>query len=143
VGSGVVAKALVELAFSFPGTPKITFIAEDGGFNDKAILADISFIPTKVRKDGVYSAISYIVPTEFSEPVRKALEGNIEDLNDKHVMNVLLGLPIKEFNGGKPQFTHRFEKIVASKLPSLPELQKGFKAYLATEISDFLPSPHN
>lgn len=140
VGSGVSVGALVNLikAVSIAHQPHITFIAEDGGFNSQNSLANIEFISSKKREEGVYNAISHLIPAQFGAPVGEALTNNIEDMNDKHVMNILLGLPVKEFNHGKPVFTNRYEKIVSEKLPELARLKNGFQTYLISEISKSL-----
>lgn len=140
VGSGVSIGALVNLvnAVSIGHHPHITFIAEDGGFNSQNSLANVEFISSKKREEGVYNAISHLIPAQFGIPISEALANNIEDMNNKHVMNILLGLPIKEFNHGRPVFTNRYEKIVSEKLPELVRLKNGFQTYLLAEISKSL-----
>lgn len=116
-----------------------TIIAEDGGtefeFKKKS---NIKYISPKIRAEGIYSAISYLIPLELSAPIKMVLETKMKTVNNKKIMCILLGLPIKEPNNGTPQFTFKFEKMVKEERPHLIELQKEYQAYLERKIAKIL-----
>lgn len=112
-----------------------TVIAEDGreGFEFNKNI-HIEYIFSKKKIEGVYGALSYLIPEIYKDPIQKILEKKIKSVNNKKIMCILLQLPIKEPNNGKPQFTFRFQEVVKKEVPKLEELQYGYQEYLKRKI---------
>lgn len=120
--------------------PKVTFIAEDDGFDASKIAGwDITFMPPQQKVKDVFNAVSYIVPYwEYQVPVKKVLEPLFVDMNDKHVMAALLNLPIKQWNDGKPEFTFVFRDECMEKIDNFAEMQQNFQAFVRANITKAL-----
>lgn len=114
-----------------------TIIAEDGKFNKGNFdnqNFNIEYISPKKRADGVYNAISYTIPKEFEDPIQKALTKEKILWKDKQIMCILLNLPIKELNNGKPEFNFRLFEIIKILVPNFNELQNNYQKYLTDKI---------
>lgn len=114
-----------------------TIIAEDGKFNKRNFdnqNFNIEYISPKKRAYGVYNAISYTIPKEFEDPIQKALTKEKIIWKDKQIMCILLNLPIKELNNGKPEFNFRLFEIVKILIPNFNDLQKNYQKYLTDKI---------
>lgn len=141
IGSGNATKGMLDLLIKLiKKSGKVltyTIIAEDGGFDLKSIQIQnvkIEFISPKTRAENVFNAISYIIPAEYEQPIKNALQYEIKDLNSKQVMNILLNLPIKEFNNGKPRFTFQMHEMAKKLISNLPKLQEGYRSHLKTQV---------
>jgi hypothetical protein len=110
-------------------------VAENQGFNARNSLPDASlrFFPYAAQKENWNNVIACLVPQEFEEPIKKVFPDQV--LMFHHRMNILLGLPLKEFNGGKPRFGYEVHDEVAARVSELPALQKGFREFLDQKIA--------
>lgn len=136
-GTGNTARGLLEtLGAVTNDRPKVTFIAEDDGFDASKITGwKLDFKPPQLKVKDVYNAVSYIVPyDEFQLPVKAVLNPIVKDLNDKHVMATLLNLPIKEYNDGQPEFTFQFRDECLSQIEAFPNMQQRFQDFIRNEI---------
>jgi hypothetical protein len=121
-----------------------TIVAEDGGFHCPHTIHGVHthFIPTKRRIPDIYNALSYTIPGRYRKPVKEALSSETGlgyfGLNDKQVMCTLLGLPIKEWNNGMPQFTERLIQKVEKEVPQFSILQTQYKKWLGQTIQKYL-----
>lgn len=141
VGVGNTLNGLLQtLAEVTQDKPKITFIAEDDGFDASKIAGwDITFMPPQPKVKDVFNAVSYIVPYwEYQVPVKKVLEPILVDMNDKHVMATLLDLPIKQWNDGKPEFTYAFRDECMEKIDNFTDTQQNFQAFVRENIKKAL-----
>lgn len=114
-----------------------TIIAENGGFNKdvfKEQNLNIEYISPKKRADKVYNAISYTIPKQFEDPIQKALTKENISWKDKQIMCILLNLPIKELNNGKPEFNFRLLKITEKLVPGFSGLQISYQKHLSEKI---------
>jgi len=136
VGDGTALSGMIDLLSTLIlfNNSQITFVAEDGGFSNKV---GVEFIPSQERRKGVYNAISYTIPKEFEEPLKKVL-ADVKDLNDKQIMCVLLGLPTKEFVEKLPHFTFSLQEKASEKFTNLASLQKGYQQYFRSSIEKLL-----
>lgn len=140
VGVGNTVKGLLDtLGGATSEKPSVTFIAEDDGFDAFKVLGwNINFRPPQPKVEGVYNAVSYIIPKEYELPVRRILEPIVQDTNDKHIMATLLNLPIKEYNDGQPEFTFKYRDKCLEQIDNFESLQKDFQDFIRTEISKAL-----
>jgi hypothetical protein len=140
IGEGNAIRGMLDLLLVLnPGIDSIIIVAEDGGFAGPAEIRGIkaAFIASRKRPANIYNAMSYTVPQEFREPLMWALKSE-PDLNNKHLMCTLLGLPTKEFNDGKPAFNDRLIEQARRAIPNLAELQQGYQAHFIKTIADSL-----
>lgn len=117
-----------------------TIVAEEyGDFQCAEIMGDLpaTFVPTKQRTPDVYNAFSYTVPLQLQRPIKEVLRDEA-GLNDKQVMCTLLGLPIKEWNQGRPRFTVRLIDKAKRDLPAFKEIQEQYREWLAETIQKYL-----
>ncbi len=137
---GATLNGLFDLLHALNATPRsCTIIAEDGGFKCPKDIRGVptSFHPTKRRVPDIYNAFSYTIPPEFREPTAAALRDE-PALNDKQLMCTLLGLPIKEWNNGRPKFTHRLINLAMDSLSSFDVTQKQYKDWLKGVVLAYL-----
>lgn len=115
--------------------PAVTFVAENEDFDAASVPGwTIDFRVPQMRVEGVFNAISYIIPGEFEAPIKRVLASSLVDLNDKQVMAALLDLPLKVWNDGAPEFTMRYRDLCAAELDNFHGLQAGFQAFMSSQI---------
>jgi hypothetical protein len=138
IGSGNTAWGMLDLLRELnPNIKTFTIVAEDGGFNCPSEMHGVktTFIATRERAPNVYNAISYTVPWEFQEPLKRVLVGE-PDLNDKQIMCTLLNLSTKEFNNGKLEFNDRLIERAKEQLPNFVTLQKEYQEYFTDQVEE-------
>lgn len=115
-------------------TLSYTIIAEEGEVKPEFNSSKVEYISPKKRASEIYSAIAQLIPAQYKDPIQKVLETKMKTVNNKKIMCILLGLPIKEPNNGNPQFNFKFEKMVNEELPNLVDLQKNYQTYLTDKV---------
>lgn len=110
-------------------------VAEDQGFGTHPSLSDTSihFLPYAIEIEGWNNVIACIIPREYEEPIQRVFPDEVLAFHQR--MNILLGLPLKEFNNGKPRFGFELHAEVAKKVSGLEALQVGFKDFLERQIA--------
>lgn len=137
---GNAAKATLELICSLrKNTDSFTYtiIAEDGGSsldNVQRKHIKLEYIAPKKKVEGVYNAVSYIIPYEFETPIQTVLKKEVTSWNDKQVMCILLQLPVKTLEQKNPIFSFHLEEIVKQQVPNLKQLQHDFQLYFTKKI---------
>lgn len=118
----------------------VTVLAEDRGFAaDKIELPNtvVEFQPFSAPVGGIYNAIFWLIPSRLEKPIKQALKDQKVD-SDKYPMSILLNVPLKELANGHPIFSYRFHELVASRVPNLPSLQKGFQDYIRRVTNEII-----
>jgi hypothetical protein len=139
IGSGTTAIGMLGIlndAIHELGLPKIEqyyIVAEDQGFRPPKALPEIVFKPYDHEIEGLNNVIFFVNPYELEKPIADALG------DDKHFLfhlrtNILLGLPIKDFNNGSPIFTDVFLREAQAKIPNLAGLQEAYLVFLRERI---------
>ena len=113
-------------------------VAEDQGFQLDASRANnnIYFCPYANELEGWNNLIANIVPPEYGTPIMQEFPEQVLPFHQR--MNLLLGLPTKEFANGQPRFGSSLLDQAKEKLPNLPALQQGFRRFLDEKISRYL-----
>lgn len=112
-------------------------VAEDQGFqvNQRQPGVRIVFAPYANEIDGWNNLVSYIVPSEYEAPIKRVFPDEILPFHQR--LNILLGLPIKEFNEGKPRYSATILEQARRALPNLNLLQQGFRYFLKERIRTY------
>lgn len=128
---GLINKALVQC--NRPKLSKYIIVAEGQGFKVPKDYPEVRFVPYDQELEGYSNAIFFFTPSEFEDPIAMALgEDTVFPFHCS--TNVLLGVPVKEFNDGQPRFTDKFIKVVQERIPDFSEMQKRYKTFLTGEI---------
>ena len=143
VGNGTVVSAianLIQFASLDSNERGLTVISEDQGYNppEKIGNVKINFISTKKATEGIYNAISLIVPENLRKEIKSATEGLVEYPNEKLALNALLGLPIKSFNNGNPVFSDEYIGELKNRIPNFEQKQNEFESNLKKVIVEDL-----
>lgn len=145
IGLGLTATnifSLLNQALSEIGKPKVKdycIVAEDQGFRVPRESPEIKFVPYDFETDGYNNVIFFINPWQLERPIIDTL-GEDDKFPFHCRTNILLGLPIKDFNYGRPIYTDRFQKIAEGQISNLRELQKKYLAFIRQSIKDCLMS---
>jgi hypothetical protein len=144
IGLGITALTIHKLLNDWQQTrhPRNDFnyyiVAEDQGFQLGPSQADrnIHFCPYATEIEGWNNLIANIVPPEYGTPIKQKFPEQVLPFHQR--MNLLLGLPTKEFANGQPRFDSSLLDQAKEKLPNLPDLQQGFRRFLDEKISRYL-----
>jgi len=143
IGLGITATSiltLINLALKEIGKPTINnyyIIAEDLGFKIPKNHPEIKFIPLEFGLRGYNDVIFYLNPPRFEKKIIDVL-GNNDRFAFYYRTNILLDLPIKDFNSGMPIYTDNFLKIMREKIPNFQKIQKAYLAYIKQLIKNCL-----
>jgi hypothetical protein len=143
IGSGITATNILNLlnqALKEIGRSKITnyyIVAEDQGFRAPKEYPEIKFIPYDHERAGYNNVIFFFTPWELEKPIIDVL-GDDDTFAFHLRTNLLLGLPIKEFNRGKPVYTDRFLKITKRGIPHFKKMQESYLVFIKHAIKDCL-----
>ena len=143
IGLGITATSIFNLlnqALKQIGKPKIEnyyIVAEDQGFKVPKECPEIKFIPYDFELDGYNNVIFFFNPWELEKPVIDVL-GDDDKFPFHLRTNLLLGLPIKDFNDGKPIYTDKFLKIAKDKILDFQKLQDSYIVFIRQAIKDCL-----
>lgn len=141
IGLGLTATGIFNLlnqALKKINKPKIEnyyIVAEDQGFKVPKEHPEIRFIPYDLELDGYNNVIFFFNPSEFEDPIENAL-GDDDRFSFRCRTNILLGVPIKDFNNGKPVYTDRFLKEAEEKIPNLQKLQEQYLIFIKQTIKN-------
>ncbi len=112
-----------------------TILAEDGRIEKQIIgKENTEYIFPQQRATEVKSAISYVIPKKYATPIQNILEKEHITWKNKHIMCMLLHLPIKELQDGKPIFSYRLEETVKRSSPNFTTLQREYQQYLKKKV---------
>ncbi len=114
---------------------KYYIVAEDQGFKIPDGLKNIIFKPFSEGIEGYYNLIFTFLPSEFEKPIVDYF-GDDDKLAFHKRANLLLNLPVKDFNNGKPIFSKKILIEGRKNIPNFEDLQKGFREYLQEEIKE-------
>lgn len=143
IGLGITAMGIYNLlnqALKQTNKPNIEnycIVAEDQGFKVPKEHPEIKFIPYDFEIDGFNNAIFLINPLEFEKPSIDVF-GDDNKFAFHQRTNILLGLPLKDFNGGNPIFTDRFLRIAKERIPNFTKLQEKYLAFIKQAIKDYI-----
>lgn len=112
---------------------KYFIIAEDQGFIIPEPFINIVFKPFAKEIEGYNNLIFAFIPSEFENPITEYF-GHDDKLSFHLRMNLLLNLPVKDFNNGKPVFTDKLLIEGKQNISRFEKLQKDFKRYIKNEI---------
>jgi len=141
IGLGITAISIFNLlnqALKEAEKPRIDnyyIVAEDQGFKMPTENSSIKFIPYDFELDGYNNVIFFFNPWEFEKPIIEMF-GDDDKFPFHQRTNLLLGLPIKEFNSGHPIYTDRYLKIAQERIPNFNNLQNNYLAFIKTAIKD-------
>ncbi len=110
-------------------------VAEDQGFNIPTGYDNIIFMPFTKEIAGYNNLIFAFISSEYERPLIKYF-GDDEQLAFHLRANLLLNLPVKEYNSGSPVFTDKLLVEANDNVPNFLLLQKAFLEYLRVEISN-------
>jgi len=138
IGKGLTAWGVLDLlneGLSNAGKPQIKdyyIVAEDQGFKIPGRYKNVKFIPYDSETEGHNNAIFYFTPSKFDKPLKKIFDE--KELSFHSRTNLLLSLPVKEFNGGKPRYTTKFLKTAKRKIPDFQKLQEDYHDFIREAI---------
>jgi len=116
--------------------PNVTIVAENHNLIWPYHNPDVflHFLPFGIHKQ-LNNLISNAVSSDFIGSVLQYLP---EDFNKKSVVNLLLDLPVKVFNGKKPNFTKQFNLKLRKEMTEYDVQKKEHKKYLMKLIHEGL-----
>ena len=135
IGSGTTAIGMLGLLHSatnelvMPKVEHYYVVAEDQGFRPPKAFPEIVFRPFSHETEGLNNVIFFANPYDLEQPIVEAF-GDDPPFNFHLRTNILLGVPIKDFNNGQPIFTDKFQKMAQAKIPNLAELQSRYELFL-------------
>jgi len=140
IGQGITALGMYSLIK--PGLAELNrvenfgyyIVAEDQGFKVPANLTDIHFHSFSKEIEGLNNIIFYMIPAEFEDPIIKAL-GDDEKFTFHWRANLLLDLPIKDYNNGNPVFSDKWLDKARNDIPEFTRLQMQFQKYIMKDIA--------
>jgi len=112
---------------------KYFIIAEDQGFIVPKEYSNIIFKPFAKEIEGYNNLIFAFIPGKFEEPITDYF-GHDYKLSFHLRMNLLLDLPVKEWNNGCPRFTDKLLIEARRNIPDFGKLQKEFMMFIEGEI---------
>jgi len=112
---------------------KYYITAEDQGFTPPANNDRIFFSPFAKEIDGFNNLIFCVVPYNFERPIIECFSNDSKFSFHKRT-NLLLDLPIKDFNNGKPIYTTAPLEKAKKNISNFVGLQNEFRKYLTHEI---------
>lgn len=137
IGAGITALGIYGLLKNNVSDFKYYIVAEDQGFIVPKDKTDIVFRPYAKEIAGYNNLIFCFMPAELEDPI-VAILGDDAVFPFHHRANLLLNIPLKSFNNGRPIFTRKWHEQVAKALPDFESLQKQFREYLTTEVEKIL-----
>lgn len=117
-----------------PKVERYTIVAEDQGFEVPQGYPEVRFVPYDYELEGLNNVIFFFTPSEFEDKIAKVL-GDDSVFPFHCRTNILLGVPVKEFNNGHPRFTDKYLEIAQEKVPNLRQLQERYRTFLKGEIA--------
>lgn len=140
VGSGTVVNAVANLIQSAAGDNEereLTVVAENREYQlgNSIFGIKINFVPSRNVEKGIYNAISYIVPQNLRLKIKNAIKDLVEYPNEKLALNVLLGLPIKKFNNGNPEFSDQYTDILNDRIKDFEQMRSAFENNFKSTIN--------
>ena len=136
IGKGITALSLFRLlndALQKQGKERIQtycIIAENQGFLPPPQEPAIIFMPFDQEIEGYNNVIFYATPPSLEEPIIRVL-GDDGSFAFHKRCNLLLGLPIKDYNNGKPVFTDRYLHTIQQHIVRFPDIQKEYRKFLS------------
>lgn len=117
-------------------------IAENQGFTveNKVKGVNINFIPYAFEIEGWNNIIACIVPTEYANPIMHIFPEDVLPFHQR--LNILLGLPIKEFFNSQPRFSSNILEKAKEAIPNLSILQEGFRSFLDEKMRVYNNTPY-
>lgn len=112
---------------------KYYIVAEDQGFRIPNDLRNIVFKPFAKEIDGYNNLIFTFIPSEFENPIVDYF-GDDDKIAFHLRTNILLNIPVKDFNNGRPVFSDKFLIEGRKNIANFEDLQNGFREYLESEI---------
>lgn len=137
IETGITALGIYGLLKNYVTDFKYYIVAEDQGFIVSKDKTDIVFRPYAKEIAGYNNLIFCFMPAEFEDPIVAVL-GNDAMFPFHQRANILLNIPLKIFNNGRPLFTRKWHEKVEKALPNLETLQKQFREYLNNEVEKIL-----
>ena len=81
--------------------------------------------------------IFFTTPKEFEDPIIKVFGG--DDKFPFHWrINLLLDLPLKDFNDGHPIYSDKWLEIAKSEISNFSEIQNKYLKFISNEINTIL-----
>lgn len=141
IGLGITASTILGFLYDwqqshhFQNGFNYYIVAENQGFNveNKLSGVNINFVPYAYEIEGWNNLIACIVPAKYKNPILQIFSEDILPFHQR--MNVLLGLPIKEFANGHPGFSSSILEKAKEAIPNLSLLQNEFRSFLDEKIS--------
>lgn len=113
----------------------------------------VKFYPFAQEIKGVRGVLPYIIPSYLSLPIRRffnpvkiAIHGRMKNLlpevqgepeiGRKVIMNILLGLPIKDVTKDIPTFTEEFTQMARDEIENYMKIHIALESYLIQVVSD-------
>ena len=115
---------------------KFYIVAEDCGFHPNPKYTQMIFRPFD-KYSGQNNAIFFISPIALQAPIIKFL-GEDEEFAFHKRTSLLLGLPIKDFNYGKPIYDTKFNELLNEKIPGFKKLQNEYIDFIKLSIKECL-----
>lgn len=116
---------------------KFYIVAEDQGFKIPNEMSEIDFKSIATEIDGYNNLIFTFIPTEFEQPLIDYF-GNDEKLAFRIRANLLLNLPVKDFNNGKPVYSFELLNEAKQNIKYFEIIQEQFRSYMKEEITKIL-----
>jgi len=141
IGLGITAISIFNLlnqALKEARKPRIEnyyIVAENQGFKTPKENSSIKFIPYDFELDGYNNVIFFFNPLEFEKPIIDMF-GDDDKFPFHQRTNLLLGLPIKDFNSGHPIYSDKYLKIAQERIPNFNNLQKNYLTFIKAAIKD-------
>lgn len=112
--------------------PHITIVAENHNLlwpyhNPKMFL---HFLPYGIKKgtgSRYNNIISHAIHTQAARALKRLFR---EKLDRKNYVSILLGLPIKVFDGQQPRFSHEYNQRVKERIQDFRQLSRQHREYL-------------
>ncbi len=139
IGLGITALSILDLlnqVLTGQGRPVLRsyyIVAENQGFNIPEEKKEIRFIPYDTETEGYNNVIFFMTPPELEKPIMQVF-GDDESLPFHQRVNILLNLPIKDFNNGNPIYTNKYLEMANGKIPNFKELQEKYERYIENLI---------
>lgn len=112
-------------------------VAEDQGFKVPEDRKEIQFFPYDKETDGYNNVIFFVTPSELEKPIIEVF-GDDDKFPFHQRCNLLLNLPIKDFNNGKPIWTNKYLETAKEKISSFSDLQKRYLEYTASLVQKYI-----
>jgi hypoxanthine phosphoribosyltransferase len=108
-------------------------VAEDQGFKIPVSEKSIHFHPIGKEIEGYNNLIFCMIPYDLEHPIIEVF-GDDKKLPFHQRANLLLNLPVKDFNNGDPIFSNQLLENARKDIPKFEEYQRRFQDFLYSEI---------